>query len=51
MEDDDDDDDDLDDMFGDSDERRQWQAKIDAIAAEHNAKKEAAHRQGQGQAP
>lgn len=41
--DDDDDDDDLDDMFGDSDEEKEaaWQAKIDAIAAEHNAKKEA----------
>ena len=43
VEDDDDDDDDLDDMFGDSDEEKEaeWQAKIDAIAAEHNAKKEA----------
>ena len=45
--DDDDDDDDLDDMFADSDEDDEdkkeaaWQAKIDAIAAEHNAKKEA----------
>eukprot|EP00946_MAST-07B_sp_MAST-7B-sp1_P001114 g1114.t1 len=42
--DDDDDDDDLDDMFGDSDDEEKeaaWQAKIDAIAAEHNAKKEA----------
>ena len=35
---------DLDDMFGDSDDEEKeaaWQAKIDAIAAEHNAKKEA----------
>jgi len=39
-----DDDSDLDDMFGDSDDEEKeaaWQAKIDAIAAEHNAKKEA----------